>query len=84
MNCEYTTTCNDSVFQMIPPLFHPLRLWTPRAVPDCAPVRRLGGDEQPPQAPLRAFTVIRGRLVHMSGGERRMVIAGTIFKRREV
>ncbi|MBN1576588.1 MAG: hypothetical protein JW913_08555 [Chitinispirillaceae bacterium] len=79
MACEQTTTCNDSLFQMIPPLFQPLRLWTPRVLKVYSDLRGAAAEKRVKKMPLHAFT-IKGGFVNLPGGERRMVIVGKIFK----
>ena len=81
MSYDATATVNESTFQMIPPLFQPLRLWTPRPQ---AQGRGMDREmrKKAVRMPLHAFT-IRGGFVNMAGGERRLVIAGRIFRRRE-
>jgi hypothetical protein len=81
MKCDHAAALNDTGFQMIPPLFQPLRLWTPREHPDCGRVNR-PVKPRPAGMPLHAFT-IKGGFVNMADGERRMVIAGRMFKHRE-
>jgi hypothetical protein len=77
MKYEQAEVHNGTVFQMAMPLFQPLRLWTPRVSPLAGGVhRRVCG--RPARVPVRAFT-IRGGMVNMADGERRMVIAGRIF-----
>jgi hypothetical protein len=76
MHYGSTTTYNDSTFQMIPPLFQPLRLWTPRVSRGRAVL-----EKSIKRLPLHAFT-IKGGFVNCADGERRMVIAGKIFRRQ--
>lgn len=80
MDCTETITCTEDTFQMVTPLFQPLRLWTPRpgtgsvsSTRTPAVNRRVVKDEAP------SFT-IKGGFMNVSGGERRMVIAGKIFR----
>ena len=79
MHYGQTTTSNDSVFQMIPPLLQPLRFWTPRVSSAIGNRTRRSADNKATGISLRAFT-IKGGFVNLSSGERRMVIAGKIFK----
>jgi hypothetical protein len=82
MHYEHTFTCNDSVFQMISPFFQPLRLRTPRVSPGGDGMRSVAVDGCAAKLPLRTFTV-KGGFVSSASGGRRMVIVGTIFRRRE-
>ena len=84
MQYEQTATVyRDTVFQMVPPLFQPLRFWTPRVFREkgCrAGGGKEAGEKNVPPAP--SFT-IRGGFVNMADGERRMVIAGRIFRQQQ-
>jgi hypothetical protein len=62
--------------QMVLPLFQPLRLWSPR--PEKVPVRC---DVAPKKtdSSSAAFTM-KGGFVSVDGGERRLMIAGKIFR----
>ncbi len=81
MNHE-TTALDDAVFQMVPPLVRPLRLWTPRYAPRRYGMVRRTGEREPVREPIRAF-VVKGGFVSMADGERRMVLAGRIFKQHQ-
>jgi hypothetical protein len=78
MQYGQTVTCNDSTFQMIPPLFQPLRLWTPRVSHGNTVLSK-----SVKRAPFQGFTM-RGGFVSGADGERRLIIAGKIFKRQDV
>lgn len=80
MEYEQTEVHNGTIFQMVMPLFQPLRLWTPRISPSAGSVRKRTCGKSA-QVPVRTFT-IRGGMVNMADGERRMVIAGRIFGQR--
>lgn len=82
MNYTETVTCSDDTFQMVTPLFQPLRLWTPRR----STARGVPGGRQEQRADHRmvkegapSFS-IKGGFMNVAGGERRMVIAGKIFR----
>jgi hypothetical protein len=82
MHYESTATYNDSIFQMIPPLVHPLRFWTPRVSHGYDGMRGAATVEKRiKKLPLHVVTV-KGGFVNCAGGERRLIIAGKIFKRR--
>ena len=78
MHYGQTTTYNDSTFQMIPPLFQPLRFWTPRLANSGGAVL----EKSSKRLPVHVFTM-KGGFVNCVDGERRMVIAGKIFKRQD-
>lgn len=69
---------------MLPPLFQPLRLWTPRLQPTVKNRRTELPESRALSkgAPIRSFTM-RGGFVSAADGERRMVIVGKLFRSRE-
>ncbi len=81
MHYEPTATYNDSIFQMIPPFVQPLRFWTPRVPHDYDGMRSATIEKRAKKLPLHVVT-IKGGFVNSAGGERRLIIAGKIFKRR--
>jgi hypothetical protein len=73
----------SDVFQIIPPLFQPLRLWTPRVPPVCCSVpNKVTDSENGKKTLLRTFSM-RGGLVNTADGERRLMIAGKMFRNLE-
>jgi len=74
----------SEVCTLLPPLFQPLRLWTRRVPP--APVKNAGKMVETAtdrkNVPLRTFSM-RGGFVNAADGERRMVIAGKLFRTQE-
>jgi hypothetical protein len=84
MDYTETVTCSDDTFQMVTPLFQPLRLWTPRdstaGVPSSPQEQRVNQRvERLAKQGAPSFS-IKGGFVSVAGGERRMVIAGKIFR----
>jgi len=80
---EYTETiaCAEDTFQMVTPLFQPLRLWTPRVDSGAVQKKRQTSavNRHVVKNDAPSFT-IKGGFMNVSGGERRMVIAGKIFR----
>lgn len=82
MNCD-SVMLAETVEPMSLPLFQPLRLWNPRPVRNRkaaivnTPVTNSGI-----AIPVKTF-MMKGGYVNGSGGVRRMVIAGKIFKKEE-
>jgi hypothetical protein len=74
MECEYGAAAVGS--QMVLPLFQPLRLWSPREerVPTSRTVVAKKADVS------SAGFSMKGGFVTVAGGERRLMIAGKIFK----
>ncbi len=72
----------ETVEQMSLPLFQPLRLWSPR--PAKVRKEKIGKEviSAPLTIPVRTFAM-RGGYVSDSGGVRRMVIVGKIFRAEE-
>ena len=81
MICEKATLPQDNSFQMIPPSVQPLRLWTPR-VSSTAVAAEIRWKKPQGKMTVPAFT-IKGGFMNGADGERRMVIAGRIFRHRE-
>jgi hypothetical protein len=81
MICENTTTYNEHSFQMVPPMVQPLRLWTSRTSAVIDTVCR-GSKKRRVKLPVQAFS-IKGGFMNGADGERRMVIAGKIFRHQE-
>lgn len=74
MECDYGTAVVGS--PMVLPLFQPLRLWSPRE--ERVSVRR-GAVAKKDDVSSAGFSM-KGGFVTVAGGERRLMIAGKIFK----
>ncbi len=74
LECDYGTAVVGS--QMVLPLFHPLRLWSPREERVSA---RRSVVVKKTDVSAAGFSM-KGGFVTGAGGERRLVIAGKIFK----
>jgi hypothetical protein len=72
----------SDVFQTIPPLFQPLRLWTPRVSSSQVTRSKIIDSGSVKKASLRIFS-IKGGFVNVAGGERRLMIAGKLFRNME-
>ena len=81
MDYTETVACAEDTFQMVTPLFQPLRLWTPRTGSGVALRTRQAStvNRHVVKSEAPSFT-IKGGFMNVSGGERRMVIAGKIFR----
>jgi len=66
---------------LIPPLFQPLRLWTPRVLPAIVASVGAADNRTSSKAALQRTFSMRGGFV-TTDGERRMVIAGKLFRSR--
>jgi hypothetical protein len=73
---------NDSSVQMPLPLFQPLRLWTPRPaiVRDNSRAQKVRSSLSVSSS--REFSM-KGGYLTIAGGEKRLMIAGKIFKSEE-
>ena len=81
MEYAETTACAEDTFQMVTPLFQPLRLWTPRTGSgNVLNTRRTPAVNQHVVKNVAPSFTIKGGFMNVSGGERRMVIAGKIFR----
>ena len=81
MRFEHMGGYNDYAFQVTPPFFQPLRRWRRPQPPLHGEVRKVAA-KSAGKMPLHAFT-IKGGFVNTAGGQRRLIMAGTIFKHKE-
>lgn len=70
----------SDVFCPVPPLFQPLRFWTQRTLPERSSFCKEDVSDSGAKKPgVRQFSM-RGGFITIADGERRMVIAGKLFR----
>ena len=72
--------CLENPTDIAPPLYQPLRLWNSRPVKTRSEEKVPVSIKKSVQVPIKVVS-IRGGYMNISGGERRLVIAGKIFNR---
>jgi len=76
-------TCGSTSEQMVLPLFQPLRLWSPRQNTNNKRPIVIESAVRLSVQHGRAFSM-KGGFMNVAGRERRLVIAGKIFKTEEI
>lgn len=72
----------SEMYQTIPPLFQPLRLWKSKTTPDRNPMGLSPLSTHSKKGSARIFAM-RGGYISIAEGERRLIIAGKLFRNLE-